>query len=626
MIPWKTKIKIGIVATLLATLCQPILAEDSSDGGEVLGEETRAEKSQLDAEPTKPVSGRAFLESCGLLLSEENHASLDSDRESEFVQNFKKEVGANIIGQEPAVDAISLVLEMIEAMMNDPEKPLGKILFVGPTGVGKTELARAIVRFFGGSPDTNMIRIDGGEMQQGHEISRITGATASYAGYGDKPMLHPDNVAAATIKFEFSDGRVVEFVIILADEIEKAADEFQKLFLGILDNGKVTLGDNTPSYVRKGIIIGTSNKGAKKVEDLIDQKMQLIEAQKKMIEILKQNPDSEETVSGLTAEDLKVDRETLTLTPEQLDVSGRVDLDLRQRILDTYVGAIKDDEKFPPEWVNRWDGIIQFLHLGEEEFLQISDIFLAKVQKRVYRRALKKVGIAVTDEAKKWLVDQGTDFRNGARELAGVIEKHLTRRVARMISNGELSEGDIIEVIVKDGALDFVRIAKDVSRENLLKFADAEYPNMKMLKVVFDEQIDEPVEESKEIAKAIESDLQKTQAAANHLYRKAFDIMPNPPKVEAAASVGNGNATLEARVLYVKIGDHTYRLTANFMRDNTTGQVIDDPANNTIDVKLTSGGIPPAFQHLFTANTIKQFSVDEVMGIISAAQRQSTGN
>ena len=631
--------QIFLMALLL--LVPPAFAE-TEDGGEASQSSTAADA--VSEEPAKTfLGGREFLAECSLLMNDGEQVTLDTKRESDFLKDFRTEINKRIIGQEPAVDAMAQVMEMIEAMMFDPEKPMGTFLFVGPTGVGKTELAKQVVKFFGGNTDEHMIRIDGGEMQQKHETARLTGAPQGYAGYGEPARLHPDNIAAAKLKFTFPDGSVIEFVIILIDEIEKASEDFQKLLLGMLDNGKVTMGDNTPSYTRKAIILGTSNEGAKEVEKLIDQRKLRNEIKQQFFEKLKQDPEFDGRIMGLTKEDLGIDTDHLELTPEEQDLTGRVDLEFREQIKNTYLQAIKDSEKFAPEWINRWDGIIQFLHLGDEEFLQISDIFLALAQKRIFERGKVKVGMTVTDEAKKWIVDQGTDFKNGARELKRTINDKVTRVIARMTTTGELIEGDIVELSVKDGQLVFNRISsrqamagmdKETKRQTLLKFADAEFPGFKFLETEFDpKQEDDAIVEKTEVAKSLATELDNNSLAALSLYNDALRKMglehtPNVMTAEIAQQMGGGVNT--ARPMYIQIGRNIYRITAYYEEDPLTGQ--QKAGSEKVDVILSSNGLPPAefVRNLWGNGRLVKYSIDDVERLLENTKGQgpdySTGS
>lgn len=416
--------------------------------------------------------GAAFLQTCAKGL--DAPAALDAKQPNPLIEALRQDLGAGIIGQQAAVDTIADNFELIQAFLNDPEKPMMRLLMVGPTGVGKTELARLLVKFFGGNPDVHMIRLDGGELQGDHEIAKVYGAPPGYKGHGEKPMLHPDFVLAARVQWKQPDGTVIEFTVILADEIEKMSDAAAKLFLGVLDNGQVTLGDQTKSPLRKTLIIGTSNQGATDVVKLIDQR------------------EAANNIRRAAGQ---------TLTEAEADLTGRIDLEFRAQIFETYKNALK--KKFAPEFLNRWQKIVQLLHLTRPEFLQIADIMLAKVQKRIFERAKYNFAYQVTPAAKAWLVDKGTDFRNGARELASVIEFELTRPLARLIATDQAVTGDVLVVDVEGGELTFKKIGAGLSEDELKRYADQVYTKQKMLKVKFAVAPGESIEEKQESVRGL---------------------------------------------------------------------------------------------------------------------------
>ncbi|MCB0349677.1 MAG: ATP-dependent Clp protease ATP-binding subunit [Bdellovibrionales bacterium] len=524
-----------------------------------------------------------YLNACQKALSATDVRPLDTTKQNEWIHDLVSGLKDDIVGQDYAIETMSKAFEIVLATLNDPKKPFGSLLFTGPTGVGKTELVRALVKLLKGNPDFHLIRIDGGEMQFGHEVSRLIGTTAGYKGYGDQPALHPDELATRRITIEFKNGKTIELNIVLFDELEKMSDEAFNLLLGILDNGKATMGDNTETFMRKTLIFGTSNLGAKEVEKIIDQKKEAIRLRQERGEIL---------------------------TAEDLDLTGRLDIKLRTMIGDAYVKALK--EKYKPEFINRWLKIIQFLHLGDEEFLKIADIQLAGVQKRIFERAENKFAFHLSKETKRWLIDQRTDFRNGARELNDIITLTVTQTMARMLSSGEIKDGDVIEAIIEqqgeNKSLKWLKIAHDLSRDELLQFSDREFPGRKMLKTQFDVATDEPIVESKEIVGAIVDELNKNQAAARHIWTESN-------KIEyGKASIKEVGSSIEVAELfkYILIGKHVIRLSATDY---------DMDSNVDIEVVLSSDGVPPSHASQFTVERMNQWSVEQVEEIISRSKQ-----
>jgi DNA polymerase III delta prime subunit len=385
---------------------------------------------------------------------------LDHHRPNSQVTEMVAALSRDVIGQDRPVEALANALEISLAQLEDPNLPVGRYLFAGPTGVGKTQLAKALVKHLGGDPNTHLIRIDAGEYQSGSEISKLIGASATYVGYGDKPKLHPDNLKKAEIKIRLPNGKEKNVFVVLVDEIEKAADQVFKLLLGILDSGRLTLGDNTEVKFSNAIVIATSNLGATEVNALIDAKR--------------------EALNQTTSE---------IVTREEADLTGRHDEDLRQAIDLTYRQTF--EKRYPPEFLNRWQEIIRFYHLSHPEFMEITHKELAELQRHIYERVDTKFGLVVSGSARERFVLKGTDFKNGARELKRTMERFLRNRLARLLVTGQVKEGDIIHVDI-NGAEDFVfrRVATGLDRVTLARFGEEAYPGHNLAQVQFD-KIDE---------------------------------------------------------------------------------------------------------------------------------------
>lgn len=532
-------------------------------------------------------SGLSFLQSCALAVSPQESVRLVK-KENPDIKKFVDELNSNVIGQEKAIDQFAEVIEMMMAMLNDPNKPMARLLFVGPTGVGKTELVLSLVRYFGGNADVHILRINGGELQQDHELSRITGTTAGYEGMDKIPLLHKDNIAKVTLTFKLPNGQSVEFAIVLMDEIEKSGEAAFKMALGLLDEGKVTLGDNSVTMLRKSMIIGTSNEGAADVNALVDSREREIKAKKE---------------AGTA------------LTREEEDVTGRIDEKFRKQIFDTYLGALK--RRFAPEFLNRWHAIVQFLHLGKEELLKISEISLAKVQKRVFERGLYKVAFELTPNAKQWLVDKGTDFKNGARELNSSIERYLTREIARHTINNELAEGDYVLVDIENDAPTFTVYARGMSRERLLEVADKIYPGKKMLKAKFEPPAGQPLDDSSMVLKSMAKDLQDLNGSqgAQHLWKKSDLSEPIPRQKLLKDSVSGKDRSVDTMVKYIEVDGLYLRLELNLSAPSTEDR--SDPLfrGPRISVDVVSE-IPKEHLPKYSDGKIEKFSLSGIAAII----------
>lgn len=503
-------------------------------------------------------SGLQFLAKCEKALTAK--ISVDPTVANEEIDRINRDMNVEVIGQAQAVSVISDSVETSLTFLNDPGRPLGRYMFVGPTGVGKTEAVKALIKVLGGDPDKDLTRIDCGEFQHGSEITRIIGATASYVGYGDKPMLHPSELAKRKIKVRTGSGKEIEINVILIDEIEKAGDQLFKLLLGVLDNGKVTLGDNTEVYLRDTIIVATSNLGARDVEALIDAKMAALKS-----------------------------RSGDVMSADDADLTGRLDLTLREQINATITEAIKG--KFAPEFINRWQKIVQFLHLSDPEFYQILQKQLARFQRRIFERAEVKAGVLFTEAARGLIISQGTDFKNGARELERTLDRLVTKPVSRLISTKQIQDGDVLvaDVDARTQALVWNIAARGLERQQLAEFGDAAYPGYKMLNVNFNKREDD-VQAAVDGVNIFEFIL-NSEAAVKKLYLAAKDS----PKADLNIPVGGGKSST-ATCHYVKVGERYIRLE-----------------NHIAGLKANiSSGIPEAIRNKFPEDKILAWSEAQV--------------
>jgi len=313
--------------------------------------------------------------------------------EAEKLLHMEERIHERLVNQEEAVTAISEAIRRSRAGLKDPRRPIGSFIFLGPTGVGKTELARTLARFL--FDDENaMVRLDMSEYQERHTVSRLIGAPPGYVGYDEGGQL-----TEAV--------RRRPYRVILLDEIEKAHPEVFNSLLQILDDGRLTDGHGRTVDFKNTVVIMTSNVGA----ELIRRQMSL----------------------GFAAA-----KETKA---EKLDYDA-----MKERVL----GEMK--KTFRPEFINRIDEIIVFHQLTEQQLRQIVDLLVKDLQERL---ADRKINIELSEEAKSWLAKEGYDPVYGARPLRRAIERYVENPLSAKILSGQLNEGDTIRVALGKEGLTF---------------------------------------------------------------------------------------------------------------------------------------------------------------------------
>jgi ATP-dependent Clp protease ATP-binding subunit ClpC len=314
--------------------------------------------------------------------------------EQQKLLHMEERLHERLIDQEEAVAAISEAIRRSRAGLKDPRRPIGSFMFLGPTGVGKTELVRTLAWFL--FDDENaMVRLDMSEYQEKHTVSRLIGAPPGYIGYDEGGQL-----TEAV--------RRRPFRVILLDEVEKAHPEVFNTLLQIMDDGRLTDGQGRTVDFKNTVIIMTSNAGA----ELIKRESQLGFATRK---------EEAKAKQGYEAMKDKVMTEVKKL--------------------------------FRPEFLNRLDDIIVFHELSEEHLKSIVDLMLKDLQNRLKEH---KVSLELTDKAKAWLAKEGYDPVYGARPLRRVIERHIENPLSSQLLRGELKVDDVIKVdLGKDGNLTF---------------------------------------------------------------------------------------------------------------------------------------------------------------------------
>ena len=316
------------------------------------------------------------------------------EEESETLLHLEDELHKRVIGQDDAVTAVAKAVRRARAGLKDPKRPIGSFLFLGPTGVGKTELARALASSLFGD-ESAMIRLDMSEYMEKHTVSRLVGAPPGYVGYEEGGQL-TDAV------------RRKPYSVILLDEVEKAHADFFNILLQVLDDGRLTDSQGRTVDFRNTVIIMTSNLGAKALH-------------KNSTELGFLAPKKAES----HAQNTKV-----------IDFK-----EAKKSVLD----AVK--RHFRPEFLNRIDEMIVFHPLTEEDLTKIVTILMSDVIKRLGERDLH---LEITPEAMKLLVKEGSDFTMGARPLKRAIQRLIEDPVSDLILKGEAIAGKTIKANAKD--------------------------------------------------------------------------------------------------------------------------------------------------------------------------------
>ncbi|MFM9905105.1 MAG: AAA family ATPase [Pyrinomonadaceae bacterium] len=323
---------------------------------------------------------------------------LDPERKSPRAADFENKLSSLIVGQERAVRRMSGLFQIYLAGLNNPSRPIGTMLFLGPTGSGKTRVVEAASDVLFTEP-YSVVKIDCAEFQHSHEIAKLIGSPPGYLGHREtSPMLTQENL-------DKSHTDETKLTFVLFDEIEKASDSLWQLLLGILDKATLTLGDNRRVDFSKTIVIMTSNLGAREMSDMIS--------------------------GGIGFAPTKTDQ---TKDDNEIDT----------KIYRTALEAAK--RKFSPEFMNRIDKVVVFRSLKEHHLRQILDIELRSVQDRITESAGTKFVFECTDEAKEFLLSEGIDLKYGARHLKRSIERFLVYPLSNLVATEQVETGDFVMV------------------------------------------------------------------------------------------------------------------------------------------------------------------------------------
>jgi ATP-dependent Clp protease ATP-binding subunit ClpB len=363
----------------------PELEKRVTDGEAKLAELHRDGGSMLTEEVTEEDIAEVVAKWTGIPVSRL------MEGEVEKLIHMEERLHERVIGQDEAVEAVSGALRRSRAGLSDPDRPIGSFLFLGPTGVGKTELARALAEFMFDSEQA-MVRIDMSEYMEKHAVARLIGAPPGYVGYEEGGQL-----TEAVRRRPYS--------VILLDEIEKAHPDVFNVLLQIMDDGRLTDGQGRTVDFKNTVLIMTSNVGS-----------QFIAAA------------SSDAGSSASRPGAAIADETRQQVEEALT------------------------QTFPPEFLNRIDDVVIFHRLTKEDLGKIVEIQVAQLATRVSERGIE---IELTDRARELLGNLGFDPTYGARPLKRVIQKQLIDKLALRLLEGDFTEGDGVEVDAADGELVF---------------------------------------------------------------------------------------------------------------------------------------------------------------------------
>ena len=321
---------------------------------------------------------------------------LDLTQRSMESRDFEAGLRRKIVGQDEAVQAVVELYQVFCAELNSPGRPVGNLLFLGPTGAGKTRVVEATAEVLFGDPHA-VIKVDCAEFQHSHEIAKLIGSPPGYLGHRETHPL----ITQETLEQYHTDKLKISFL--LFDEIEKASDALWQLLLGILDKATLTLGDNRRVDFSQTMIFMTSNLGGGEITELMAGGMGFAPA-------------------------------------VQADTKPRLD----EKVERTAAEAAK--RKFAPEFMNRIDKVVVFHPLQSEQLEEILEIELGMVQKRVLGTAKGRFLFRVLPAAREFLLREGTDLKYGARHLKRAIERHVVCPLATLLATDQVSWGDVLSI------------------------------------------------------------------------------------------------------------------------------------------------------------------------------------
>jgi ATP-dependent Clp protease ATP-binding subunit ClpB len=356
---------------------------------------------------------------------------LDPSQTGFEAEKLETDLHKRIVGQEEAIQQIINIYQTNLAGMSSPGRPIGNFLFLGPTGSGKTRLVEATAESLVGDGRA-VIKIDCAEFQHSHEIAKLIGSPPGYLGHRETHPLLSQEVLnqyhTEKIKLSF----------VLFDEIEKASDALWNLLLGILDKATLTLGDNRRVDFSRALIFMTSNLGAAEMHSILRPNV------------------------GFAAGEA-----------ERQHAAGIVDEELTGKITNAGIEAAR--RKFTPEFINRIDKTVVFRPLGEPELRKILGLELNMVQQRIFSSANGAPFVfSLTDNAKDYLLREGTDMKYGARHLKRAIDRNLVHPLSNLIATEQVRGGDLIRVDfdTTSSRLTFFKEAEDMPAYAMVQMVD----------------------------------------------------------------------------------------------------------------------------------------------------------
>jgi ATP-dependent Clp protease ATP-binding subunit ClpB len=345
---------------------------------------------------------------------------LDTGKRSSASCHFEDALRHKIVGQEEAVQALADLYQVFCAGLHSPARPVGNLLFLGPTGSGKTRIVEAAAEILFGDSRA-LIKVDCAEFQHSHEIAKLIGSPPGYLGHRE---THPLITQEALAK---NHTEQLKLSFLLFDEIEKASDSLWQLLLGILDKATLTLGDNRRVDLSQTIIFMTSNLGGAEITELMTGGMGFVRPIDKPVHRL----------------DEKVERAAI-------EAARR---------------------KFSPEFINRLDKLVVFHPLKRDELDEVLEIELGQVQKRVLDSTTRPFWFRVTTEGRQFLLEEGTDQRYGARHLKRSIERYLVCPLSRLLATAQVRSGDVLLVDRQPGDKGLAFLKDTEKRSSYAPFA-----------------------------------------------------------------------------------------------------------------------------------------------------------
>src|SRR3984957_6993410 len=316
---------------------------------------------------------------------------LHAEKRSSSACQFERALREKVVGQCQAVQALVDLYQVFCAGLQSPSRPIGNLLFLGPTGSGKTRIVEAATEILFGDSRA-VIKVDCAEFQHSHEISKLIGSPPGYLGHRETHTLITQETLAASHRDH------LQLSFLLFDEIEKASDALWQLLLGMLDKATLTLGDNRRVDLSQTVIFLTSNLGGGEITELMQGGMGFVRP------------------------------------------SSKPDAQLNEKVERTAVEAAR--RKFSPEFMNRLDKVVCFHPLKREQLEEVLDIELGQVQQRVLETAKGQFLFRVTNGGKEFLLQEGTDQRYGARHLKRSIERHVVYPLANLLATEQVHLGD----------------------------------------------------------------------------------------------------------------------------------------------------------------------------------------